>query len=73
VNWLQNVFLLASASGQVNPIPLLRDQQATVEKIEAFAKKAAADVKPGGTLWFVFIGHGAPIGSSLVLFDAGAG
>jgi hypothetical protein len=41
-------------------VTLLRDSQATVEQVEAFAKKAAKDVRPGGTLWFVFIGHGAP-------------
>ena len=41
-------------------VTLLRDHEATVEKIERFAKKATADVRPGGTLWFVFIGHGAP-------------
>jgi hypothetical protein len=41
-------------------VALLRDEQATLEKIETYAKQAAAAVKPGGTLWFVFIGHGAP-------------
>jgi hypothetical protein len=36
------------------------DGEATDVKIRALAKSAAAAVQPGGTLWFVFIGHGAP-------------
>lgn len=41
-------------------VSLLRDNEATLEKMTRFAKKAAEEVEPGGTLWFVFIGHGAP-------------
>lgn len=41
-------------------VVLLRDNEATLEKMRRFATEAAASVQPGGTLWFVFIGHGAP-------------
>src|SRR5262245_23506390 len=55
-------------------ITLLLDEEATVEKMRRFAGEAAAKVKPGGTLWFVFVGHGATSkdGKSGVLvgFDA---
>ena len=40
-------------------IPLL-SEDATLENMRRAAKEAAAKVAPGGTLWFVFIGHGAP-------------
>src|SRR5262245_19679922 len=41
-------------------VTLLRNKEATVEKMRKFAAEAASRVKPGGTLWFVFVGHGAP-------------
>src|SRR5262245_51580210 len=41
-------------------VRLLRDNEGTLEKLRRFAREAAAQVQPGGTLWFVFIGHGAP-------------
>ncbi len=41
-------------------VALLRDNEATLEKMRKFAAQAASEVGPGGTLWFVFIGHGAP-------------
>ena len=41
-------------------VALLRDGEGTLETIERYAAQKAAEVKPGGTLWFVFIGHGAP-------------
>lgn len=41
-------------------VALLRDNEATRESIEEKVREAAAAVEPGGTLWFVFIGHGAP-------------
>ena len=34
--------------------------EATDLKMRELARKAAGAVQPGGTLWFVFIGHGAP-------------
>jgi hypothetical protein len=36
------------------------DGDATDIQIRELAKRAAASVQPGGTLWFVYIGHGAP-------------
>ena len=39
---------------------LLRDLDATAEGIRDATLKAADRVGAGGTLWFVFIGHGAP-------------
>ena len=38
----------------------LLDQQATRERMEDFAVRAAESVGEGGNLWFVFVGHGAP-------------
>ncbi len=38
----------------------LVDQQATREEILEQAKNLAASVPEDGTLWFIFIGHGAP-------------
>ncbi|RVU44038.1 hypothetical protein EA187_10815 [Lujinxingia sediminis] len=38
----------------------LTDRQATREQLLRFAEQAASEVGEGGTLWFVFIGHGAP-------------
>jgi hypothetical protein len=55
-------------------IHLLRDTLATREKMRKAITEAANEVKPGGTLWFVFIGHGAPARDGkdgvLVGFDA---
>jgi len=39
---------------------LLRDQEATVEKIRKHARRAADAAQAGGTVWIVFIGHGSP-------------
>ena len=41
-------------------VSLLVDTDASREGILDAAEKAARQVKDGGTLWFVFIGHGAP-------------
>jgi hypothetical protein len=41
-------------------LELLRDNEATVEKMRAAVARVAANVGPKGTLWLVFIGHGAP-------------
>jgi hypothetical protein len=40
-------------------VHMLRDKSATREAILDAVKKARDEAKPGGTLWFVFIGHGA--------------
>lgn len=41
-------------------VALLRDNEATLEGMRAHAKQAASEVETGGTIWFVFTGHGAP-------------
>lgn len=41
-------------------ISLLLDDDATADQMRSAAAEKAAQVEPGGTLWFVFIGHGAP-------------
>jgi hypothetical protein len=38
----------------------LIDQEVTQETMRRFARQAADDVAEGATLWFVFVGHGAP-------------
>lgn len=55
-------------------ISLLQNHEATRENVEAALEKAAKDVLPGGTLWFIFIGHGAasPDGEDGVLIGADA-
>ncbi|MBT3221092.1 MAG: hypothetical protein HN348_18580, partial [Proteobacteria bacterium] len=44
----------------ISNVALLRDNEGTREGILAAARGVASRVKPGGTLWFVFVGHGAP-------------
>ncbi len=55
-------------------IRLLRDAEGTAEKIKKNAEQVAELTRPGGTLWFIFIGHGAPAKNGkdglLVGFDA---
>ncbi|MDD5302854.1 MAG: SUMF1/EgtB/PvdO family nonheme iron enzyme [Elusimicrobia bacterium] len=41
-------------------VKLLTDADATREEILGSASKAAGQAGSGGTLWFVFVGHGAP-------------
>jgi len=41
-------------------VALLEDADATPRKIRAALMNAVSDVGKDGTLWFVFIGHGAP-------------
>ena len=41
-------------------VTLLLDDDATNDSIRQAAAEKAVQVEPGGTLWFVFIGHGAP-------------
>ena len=38
----------------------LVESQATRERVERFVRQAGESVDPEGTLWFVFVGHGAP-------------
>lgn len=55
-------------------VMLLRDNEATVERIRRYASVMAGKARDKGTLWFVFIGHGAPAMDGtdglLVGFDA---
>lgn len=44
----------------VGKVHMLVDRQATREQLERFARTAAQEAKAGGTVWFVFIGHGSP-------------
>lgn len=44
----------------VDRVKWLNNADAAKENIEDAADKVATWVKPGGTLWLVFIGHGAP-------------
>lgn len=41
-------------------VKLLRDNEATLERMRKYVSEATSEVEPGGTLWFIFIGHGAP-------------
>lgn len=41
-------------------VHLLRNVEATKEALQTEAEWAATQAKPGGLVWFVFIGHGAP-------------
>lgn len=45
---------------KVPNVHVLVNQDATRESILKFAQIAKKDVKKGGRIWFVFIGHGAP-------------
>lgn len=58
VDWFNHL-----ARGRKVPLEhvrLLRDAAVTKEKLLRYLRRAALAVKPGGTLWVVFIGHGAP-------------
>ena len=41
-------------------VHLVTNHDATKEEVEDAIQRAREAVDPGGTLWFVFIGHGAP-------------
>lgn len=42
-------------------VHFLSNRSATNDQMRRFAQMAADEVGPGGTLWFIFIGHGAPV------------
>ena len=56
-DWL--LWLTKSRGVPAGQVTFLQDNEGTVEKLRRHAAEAAAQVKPGGTLWVVFIGHGA--------------
>ncbi len=75
----ENVMDWAFYLNRVRGVPLgkikrLVNNDGTREKIQRALQDAAAQVGPGGTLWFVFVGHGAPSwdGSDGVLVGADA-
>jgi formylglycine-generating enzyme required for sulfatase activity len=59
--WQQ--WLMRTRKVRPERVVLLADREATKGKIERNLKALAGQVGPRGTLWFVFIGHGAPAGS----------
>ena len=67
-------YLVNTRGVPVDRVSLLVDEDATVEEMRFAARKAAARVGKKGTLWFVFVGHGAPardgVDGLLVGFDA---
>jgi formylglycine-generating enzyme required for sulfatase activity/uncharacterized caspase-like protein len=67
-------WLTGSRKVPVERVRLLRNDEGTLEEIRKAVADTAAEVRPGGTLWFVFIGHGAPSqdGSDGVLVGADA-
>ncbi|MFI5362796.1 MAG: SUMF1/EgtB/PvdO family nonheme iron enzyme [Elusimicrobiota bacterium] len=67
-------YLTKTRSAAPGNVKLLLGNDAAREDMLAAAQKAAAKAGPDGTLWFVFIGHGAPSSDGkdglLVAFDA---
>jgi hypothetical protein len=58
-----NAWFRFFAEGRDTPLEhltLLRNHEGTREKMLRALKEAKDNVQPGGTLWVVFIGHGAP-------------
>jgi hypothetical protein len=55
-----NRYLVNGRGVPSSRVRLLRNGEATKETIEENLKEAAREVRPGGTLWFIYIGHGAP-------------
>jgi formylglycine-generating enzyme required for sulfatase activity len=53
-------YLTATLRVPPGKVILLRDRNATAERIRKSATSIASEVAPGGTLWVIFIGHGAP-------------
>ncbi len=53
-------YLTGALKVPADRVALLRDNDATLEEMRRYAFEKAGQVEPGGTLWFVFIGHGAP-------------
>jgi hypothetical protein len=54
------LYLTKTREVPVENVALLRDDQATREKILNAAADTAKRAEAGGTVWFLFIGHGAP-------------
>jgi len=54
------VYLTGTLKIPADRVALLLDDDATNDAIRLAAAEKSAQVEEGGTLWFVFIGHGAP-------------
>ena len=67
-------YLVDGRKVPLGQVKLLRDADATREGILGRAAEVSALVKPGGSVWVVFIGHGAPAadGKEGVLVGAAA-
>lgn len=67
-------YLVKTRRVPIENVILMVDEDATAEEMRWSAQEAAKRVKKRGTLWFVFIGHGAPAKDGkdglLVGFDA---
>lgn len=72
VDWYN--FLVGSRKVPTSRVHLLRDKDAARESILKALDQASGEVEQGGTLWIVFVGHGAPSRDQaqgmLVGFDA---
>lgn len=56
--WL--MYLTRSRGIPASRVKWLRDQEAAKELLVDAARQVAGWADPGGTVWFVFVGHGAP-------------
>ncbi len=53
-------YFAKTRKARIENLTFVADADAALEGIRDAATKAARDVREGGCLWFVFIGHGAP-------------
>ena len=64
------LYLTRSRGVPISRVALLKNSEATREAMEAAATRAAAQVEPRGTLWFIFVGHGAAASKDGLLIGA---
>lgn len=69
-DWYQ--YFVKTRQIPISHVKLLLDDDASLEMMEEAAEAAAAKVKEGGTLWVIFIGHGAPSEADGVLIGVDA-
>ena len=55
-----NTYLQKTRGVPGRNVRMMLNEEATKENILAAVTEATQQVKPGGTLWFVYVGHGAP-------------
>lgn len=58
IDWYR--YLTEARRVPVDRVHLVKDKDASREGILERVERATKQVGPGGTLWFVFVGHGAP-------------